>query len=147
VLDRGWNDHVGAFTGAYDSPHVDAAALCVGLSGMVDPRDERFVRTVGVVERTLGARGHVYRYEDADGLPGAEGAFNLCTAWLVESLVAIGQRDRAAELFKQYLALAGPTGMMAEEVDPATGRALGNVPQAYSHLGLINAALSLGATP
>lgn len=143
VLDLGWNERLGAFTGAYDSDDIDAAVLCVGLAGMLDPEDFRFRSTVDLIERRLLRAGAVYRYEDDDGLPGAEGAFNLCTSWLIEALVMIGAQERAERLFQQYLDLVGPTGLLAEEVDPASGRALGNVPQAYSHLGLINAALCL----
>lgn len=143
VLAHGWSDRLGGFSGAYQSEYVDAAALWTGLSGMLDADDGRFRSTVEVIARRLLRRGAVYRYEDGDGLPGAEGAFNLCTSWLIEAMVMIGDRDRAEELFQEYLRLAGQTGLLAEEVDPESGRALGNVPQAYSHLGLINAALCL----
>jgi len=143
VLERGWSERLGTFTSTYAADDPDAAALWVGLAGMLEPTDERFVATVETVERRLTVDGAVHRYLDDDGLPGEEGAFNLCTAWLVESLAMIGRRERAEALFDRYLALAGPSGLLAEEVDPREGRALGNVPQAYSHLGLIDAALRL----
>ncbi|MFI4915338.1 MAG: trehalose-phosphatase [Phycisphaerales bacterium JB060] len=145
VLERGWDPRAGAFTAMYGGAGVDAATLWTGLSGMLAPDDERFVATVDNVRRRLLRGGSVHRYYHDDGLPGEEGGFNLCTSWLIESLALIGRASEAAELFERYLALAGPCGLLAEEHDPAENRALGNVPQAYSHLGLINAALRLDA--
>ena len=143
VLEKGWNDRIGSFTATYGGEDIDAAVLLLGLTGVVEPTDERFVRTVEAVEQSLRNGPTVYRYRYDDGLPGIEGGFNLCTCWLIESYAAIGRLDDAQELFDQYLGLVGPMGMLAEEYGPRTGRALGNVPQAYSHLGLINAALRL----
>lgn len=143
VLAHGWKPGVGSFTGTYDRDEPDAAALWVGLSGMLPPGDPRFAGTVAFVERHLLDRGCVRRYVGDDGLPGGEGAFNLCTAWLIESLALLGRTDEADDLFRRYCRLAGPTGLMAEEVDPHTGEALGNFPQLYTHLGLINAAVRL----
>jgi len=120
-----------------------SAALFVALSGLLPPSDPRFASTVSAVERELRDGPTVYRYRYEDGLPGIEGGFNICTSWLIESYVLLGRRADAEELFAQYLALAGPTGLIAEEYDPGTRLALGNVPQAYSHIGLINAALRL----
>ncbi len=143
ILEKGWNAQLGAFTDAYGSRSPDAATLWTGLSGMLAPDDERFVSNVEVVDRELRDGSAVYRYFHDDGLPGDEGGFNLCTAWLIESLALTGRTQKAHELFDRYAALAGQTGLFSEEHDPRTGQALGNVPQAYSHLGLINAALSL----
>lgn len=143
ILQRGWNEARGAFCATYDGGEADAAALSVGLSGLLSNNDPRFTSTVELIERELRDNTTVYRYRYDDGLPGVEGGFGLCTAWLIEALVRIGRRGAAEELFAGYLAQAGPTGLMAEQFDPRGGRSLGNFPQAYSHLGLINAAVSL----
>ncbi len=143
VLTHGWSDEVGAFTAAYGGPDLDAAALAVGLWGLVPPTDERFVSTVATLERELRHGPTVYRYLDDDGLPGREGGFNLMTSWLIDALALTGRRADAEALFKELCDLVGATGLMAEEYDPENRRALGNVPQAYSHLGLINNAINL----
>jgi trehalose-phosphatase len=145
VLEHGWNERVGAFTGAYGMDEVDAASLWVGLSGLLDPNDERFHRTIAAVERELLRDGAVYRYKYDDGLPGFEGAFHLCTCWLILSYHLVGRRHDAMALFERYLAFAGPTGLLSEEYGVNSGLALGNHPQAYSHAGLIECALALDA--
>ena len=134
---------VSSFTAAYDDVDMDASVLAVGLSGLLPADDARFVATVNAVESTLREGPTVYRYRADDGLPGAEGGFHLMTSWLIDSYVLVGRRDDAADLFEQYCSLVGSTGLMPEEYDPASGRSLGNHPQAYSHLGLINNALNL----
>jgi GH15 family glucan-1,4-alpha-glucosidase len=147
VLDRGWNPDVGAFTAAYDGTDLDAASLHVGLSGLLDPSDDRFRATVVAVEETLRNGPTVYRYLRDDGLPGDEGGFHLCTAWLIEAYVKVGRRADAEELFASLVRLAGPTGLLPEEYDPVAERSLGNHPQAYSHLGLIRCARLLSDLP
>jgi GH15 family glucan-1,4-alpha-glucosidase len=143
ILTNGWNDDVGSFTTAYDGTDLDASVLAIGLFGLLDADDPRFAATVSAVETWLRAGDTVYRYKHEDGLPGEEGGFNLMTSWLIDAKILIGDIDGAKQLFAAYIDLAGPTGLLAEEVDPSTGRALGNHPQAYSHLGLINNALNL----
>jgi GH15 family glucan-1,4-alpha-glucosidase len=143
VLARGWKPELGSFTAAYDGDDLDASVLAVGLWGLLAPTDERFVSTVATVERELRSGPTVYRYLDDDGLPGREGGFNLMTSWLIDALAMTGHRDEAVDLFQDLNRLVGATGLMTEQFDPETSRALGNVPQAYSHLGLINNALSL----
>ena len=145
VLEHGWKPEVGSFTSAYDGDDLDASVLAVGLWGLVGPTDERFVSTVATLERELRTGPTVYRYLDDDGLPGREGGFNLMTSWLVDALSLTGRTDDAEALFKDLCGLAGATGIMAEEYDPENDRALGNIPQAYSHLGLINNALRLSS--
>jgi trehalose-6-phosphatase len=144
ILVNGWHsdagDGIGAFTAAYDGLDLDAAALHVGLSGLLAPDDPRFVATVTAVESELRVGSTVYRYRRDDGLPGNEGGFHLCSAWLAEAYLLIGQRAEAEALFQQILATAGPTGLLPEEYDPVAERSLGNHPQAYSHLGLIRCA-------
>ncbi len=143
VLERGFKPSRGAFTAAYDGEDLDAAALVVGLSGLVSAQDPRFVGTVEAIERELRDGPTVYRYRADDGLPGSEGGFHLLAAWLVEAYLAVGRNEDARGLFDELTTLAGPTGLYSEQYDPALGLALGNHPQAYSHLGLIDAALAL----
>ena len=143
VLQRGWNPEAGACTQAYGEKHLDAAVLVMGLHGMLDPGDERYIATVEQVERHLRLGPIVYRYRFDDGLPGFEGGFFLCACWLAEALHLIGRRADAERLFEEILAQAGATGLLAEQYDPVSRRQLGNRPQAYSQLGVVNAALRL----
>lgn len=143
VLARGFSTALGAFSAAYDRPQLDAATLSVGLAGLVDLHDPRFVATVGAVDKHLRAGGTVYRYRFDDGLPGREGGFHLCTGWLIEALALSGRETHARELFDLLLRAVGPTGVLSEQIDPELATPLGNAPQAYSHLALINAALTL----
>ncbi|HEY8372562.1 MAG TPA: trehalose-phosphatase [Pseudonocardiaceae bacterium] len=140
VLKNGWNEEVQAFTTAYDGTDLDAASLHVGLSGLIDPTDERFQATVTAIESELRSGSTVYRYRRDDGLPGDEGGFHLCAAWMIEAYLLTGRRTEAEELFQQLVDCAGPTGLLPEEYDPIAERSLGNHPQAYSHLGLIRCA-------
>ncbi|WP_093268794.1 trehalose-phosphatase [Saccharopolyspora shandongensis] len=145
VVKNGWHPDVQAFTTAYEGSDLDAASLHVGLSGLIDPSDERFQATVTAIEAELRSGSTVYRYRRDDGLPGDEGGFHLCAAWLIEAYLLIGRRTEAEELFQQIVDTAGPTGLLSEEYDPIAERSLGNHPQAYSHLGLIRCAQLLSA--
>jgi trehalose 6-phosphate phosphatase len=147
LLEKGWKESVGSFAAAYDGTDLDAAALYVGLSGLVPPDDPRFAGTVNAVERYLRDDGVVYRYRYDDGLPGTEGGFLICTSWLIDSYLLLGRIDDARELFSQLSAQSGPTGLFPEEFDPKRNISLGNIPQAYSHLGFIRNALHLGERP
>lgn len=140
VLENGWNEEVRAFTTAYDGTDLDAASLFVGLAGLLDPTDERFQHTVTAIEAELRSGSTVYRYRRDDGLPGGEGGFHLCAAWMIEAYLLCGRRTEAEELFEQLVDAAGPTGLLPEQYDPIAERSLGNHPQAYSHLGLIRCA-------
>jgi len=143
VLAHGWSDDAGSYVGYYKGKELDAGCLWVGLSGLVPADDERYRRTVEAIERELGDGDGIYRYHYDDGLPGREGVFNICTTWLIRSLLQVGRVDDARRWWDRYLSLVGPTGLMAEEHDPERGVALGNVPQAYSHAGLIECAVAL----
>ncbi|QDG66689.1 bifunctional trehalose-phosphatase/glycoside hydrolase family 15 protein [Pseudarthrobacter sp. NIBRBAC000502772] len=143
VLRKGWDEEEASYTVAYDSPDLDAAVLHIGLSGLLDVDDRRFMKTVSAVERVLRVGPTVFRYRYDDGLPGMEGGFHICTTWLIEAYVAVGRLDDARELFGQLVNLVGPTGLLPEEYDPGTETHLGNHPQAYSHLGLIRCAQRL----
>jgi trehalose-phosphatase len=143
VLERGWDEEAGAYTVAYEHPEMDASSLWIGLSGLLADDDPRFLATVLAIEADLRSGPIVYRYRWDDGLPGREGGFHLCSAWLVEAYLRTGRRADAEELFEQMVACAGPTGLLPEQYDPVTERGLGNHPQAYSHIGLITCALLL----
>lgn len=143
VTDLGWNEQVGAYTAAYGDENLDAASLWIGISGLLPSDDPRFVQTVNAVEAGLRSGPTVYRYRCDDGLPGTEGGFILCASWLAQAYLMIGRRTDAEELYRQILDCAGPTGLLPEEWDPLAERGLGNHPQAYSHLGLINCAVLL----
>jgi GH15 family glucan-1,4-alpha-glucosidase len=146
VLEHGYKPGRGAFTSAYDGDDLDAAALWLGLSGLLPGDDPRFAGTVEAIERELREGPTVYRYRGDDGLPGREGGFHLCASWLVDAYLLLGRAGDARRLFEQICACAGPTGLLAEQLDPATATALGNVPQAYSHLGVIGNAMRLAPT-
>jgi trehalose-phosphatase len=143
VLEHGWHEGAGAYTVAYGDPDMDASSLWIGLSGLLPDDDPRFLATVLKVEADLRSGPVVYRYRWDDGLPGREGGFHICTAWLIEAYLRTGRRGDAEELFEQMLDTAGPTGLLPEQYDPLAERGLGNHPQAYSHLGLIRCALLL----
>jgi trehalose-phosphatase len=143
VLVHGWHEDVGAYTVAYGDNDIDASSLWIGLSGLLANDDPRFLATVLAVEAELRSGPIVYRYRWDDGLPGHEGGFHICSAWLIEAYLRTGRRADAEELFEQMVDCAGPTGLLPEQYDPLTERGLGNHPQAYSHLGLINCAILL----
>jgi trehalose 6-phosphate phosphatase len=140
VLTNGWNDEIQSFTTAYDGTDLDAATLLIGMVGLLDPTDERFQATVTATEAELRTGSTVYRYHRDDGLPGDEGGFHICAAWMIEAYLLTGRRPEAEDLFAQIVDAAGPTGLLPEEYDPIAERSLGNHPQAYSHLGLIRCA-------
>ncbi|MEV0645659.1 trehalose-phosphatase [Phytomonospora sp. NPDC050363] len=143
VLEHGWNENLRTYTAAYGEPDLDAATLWIGLTGLLDPSDQRFIDTVEATEAALRSGSAVYRYRRDDGLPGVEGGFLICAAWLIEAYLKIGRRADAEELFTQLVDQAGPTGLLPEQWDPLAERGLGNHPQAYSHLGFIHCAMLL----
>lgn len=144
VETQGWCEEQHAYTIAYGSKELDAASLWTGLSGMVPHDDPRFLATVEAVNKVLRRGLTVMRYLEDDGLPGREGGFHICMGWLIESLALVGRVDEARALFDEWVGLAGPLGLMSEQWEPEYGISLGNFPQAYSHLAIINAAVRLG---
>ncbi|HET7356197.1 MAG TPA: glycoside hydrolase family 15 protein [Nocardioidaceae bacterium] len=145
VRTRGFDPALGSYTRAYGDPGLDAAVLVLPLVGVDDPRSERVRGTVDAIRERLSAGGPLlYRYlPGEDGLPGGEGAFLPCSFWLVQALACTGRRAEATELFERLLEYGGSLGLLAEEVDPATGEQLGNYPQALTHAALVQAALAL----
>jgi GH15 family glucan-1,4-alpha-glucosidase len=119
----------------------------LAIVGFLPADDPRMLATIeAVADRLVDQRGLVFRYrtdDEGDGLAGEEGTFLLCTFWLAQALAMAGQVDRAREVFERAAAFATDLGLMAEEVDPASGELLGNFPQAFSHIGLVNAAWAI----
>jgi GH15 family glucan-1,4-alpha-glucosidase len=145
ILSRGWNDDVGAFTQSFDSETLDASALVIPIVGFLPGTDPRVLQTIEAIERDLtDDSGLVFRYRGDDGLEGEDGMFLLCTFWLAEAHALAGHPDKAREVFERALACANDLGLMSEEIDPHTGAAIGNFPQAFSHMGLVNAAWAIG---
>ncbi|MBI5763966.1 MAG: trehalose-phosphatase [Planctomycetes bacterium] len=136
---KGWHEKTQSFGAWYEDESPDAAVLWVGLSGLLPPGDPRWCSTVNHIERQLRFGPSVHRYHYGDGVAGVESGFHICTGWLIESLARIGRRDAADELLDQLAGLAGPTGLYSEQFDSRAQRAMGNFPQCYSHLALINA--------
>ena len=150
VLDRGYDRDRGAFTQYYGSGTLDAAVLLMADVGFLPPDDPRLVSTVDVIARDLTSGGLLRRYEldtggtsAVDGLPGSEGAFLACSFWLANALHLVGREDDAAELFERLLGLRNDLGLLSEEYDPRYSRQVGNTPQAFSHVPLIQTALNL----
>jgi alpha,alpha-trehalase len=144
ILERGWSDHAGAYTQAFGSGDLDASSLMLAITGFLPGDDPRMKQTIqAVAERLVDERGLVYRYRAADGLAGEEGAFLLCTFWLAQAQALAGEVDEARTTFARAVAYANDVGLLAEEVDPASGELLGNYPQAFSHIGLVNAAWAI----
>jgi alpha,alpha-trehalase len=139
-------DRRGVFTQHYDTDGLDASLLLLPLLDFLPPEDPRVVATVNAIAEELSVDGLVLRYqvkETDDGLSGEEGSFTICSFWLVSALVEIGEITRARQLCEKLLSLASPLGLYAEEIDPHSGRHLGNFPQAFTHLALINAVMQL----
>jgi GH15 family glucan-1,4-alpha-glucosidase len=143
---RGFDKKQGSYVGTLDGTALDASVLLMAQVGYKDANDPRVLSTLERLRRELGCDGLLYRYTSGfDRIPAPEGAFGICSFWVVELLVLQGKLQEAAHLFERLLALGNDVGLMAEEFDPATGEALGNFPQAYTHAGLIAAALALQA--
>jgi GH15 family glucan-1,4-alpha-glucosidase len=146
VCRRGYNVKLGAFVQSFGSTHLDASALLIPLVGFLPAADERVGSTVDAIGRHLMRDGLVLRYDTRrtrDGLSGREGAFLACSFWYADNLVLLGRRREARKLFERLLSLRNDVGLLAEEYDVLTGRMVGNFPQAFSHVALINTAHNL----
>jgi GH15 family glucan-1,4-alpha-glucosidase len=144
VEQAGVDPATGAFTQAFGGRALDAANLLLPLVRFLPADDPRIRATVDRTARELAPHGLVHRYLGADdGLPGGEASFVICSFWLVDNLALAGQTDRATALFERLLGHANDVGLLAEEIDPTSGSLLGNFPQAFSHVGLISAAINL----
>jgi GH15 family glucan-1,4-alpha-glucosidase len=136
------SERAGAFIQAFGSEDLDASALMLAFAGFLPGDDPRMKATIDAIARRLtDKRGLVYRYRAPDGLAGEEGAFLLCTFWLAQALA--GEVEAATATFERAVAAVNDVGLLAEEVDPASGEMIGNFAQAFSHIGLINAAWAI----
>jgi GH15 family glucan-1,4-alpha-glucosidase len=144
ILRRGFSSDAGFFTQALDGQYPDAANLLLPTIGIIDARDERFVSTVNAYDRLLVEKGLMLRYRNADDLGSTSSAFTICSFWWSEALALMGRLDDAITVFNRLLQFANPIGLFSEDVDPASGLLLGNFPQAYTHVGVINAAMVIG---
>jgi GH15 family glucan-1,4-alpha-glucosidase len=146
VCEKGFDPALGSFVQAYGSKLVDASLLMIPCVGFLPPDDPRVRGTVAQIEKRLVVDGLVLRYDSAatdDGLPPGEGAFLACSFWLADNYVLMGRHDDARRLFEHLLSLRNDVGLLAEEYDPRSKRQLGNFPQAFSHVALIDTALNL----
>jgi GH15 family glucan-1,4-alpha-glucosidase len=146
VCRKGYDPELGSFVQAYGSKCLDANLLMIGTSGFLPPSDTRFQGTVRAIETRLKRNGFVMRYDTEqvnDGLPVGEGVFLVCSFWLAESYALLGRREDACKLMEELLAVQNDVGLLAEEYDVNTKRLVGNFPQAFSHIGLVNAALRI----
>jgi GH15 family glucan-1,4-alpha-glucosidase len=150
VCEKGYNSERGAFTQYYGATELDASVLLISDVGFLDPDDPRIVSTMKVLQRDLMKDGLLRRYElpaggmsAVDGLAGSEGAFLACSFWLANALELSGRHEESIELFERLLALRNDVGLLSEEYDPRYGRLVGNMPQAFSHVPLVQTALNL----
>jgi GH15 family glucan-1,4-alpha-glucosidase len=142
---RGYNEQIGSYTRTFDGDEMDASLLTLPFYEYVEGAHPRMRSTCIRVNEELSRAGLVYRYRTRidDGLPPGEGAFGICSFWAVDCLARGGDIEAATRLFERLLSYANDLGLYAEEIDPDTGMALGNFPQAFTHIGLVNAALTL----
>jgi GH15 family glucan-1,4-alpha-glucosidase len=146
VCERGFDEELGSFTQSYGSKELDASLLLIPLVGFLPAADARVRGTIEAIQRELMRDGFVIRYRteaDVDGLPPGEGVFLPCSFWLVDCLELLGRHAEAHELFERLLSLSNDLGLLSEEYDPTTGRLLGNFPQAFTHLALVNSAFNV----
>jgi GH15 family glucan-1,4-alpha-glucosidase len=144
ILTRGWNERAGAFTQAFGSEDLDASSLMLTITGFLPGDDPRMKATIDTIARRLtDERGLVYRYLAHDGLAGEEGTFLLCTFWLAQAQALAGDVEAATVTFERAVAAINDVGLLAEEVDSRDGEMIGNFPQAFSHVGLVNAAWAI----
>ncbi len=140
VLKNGWNEDLQTFTRAYNDSDLDASLLLMAEYGFIDPSDPRFKKTVIAVKKELFYNGLVYRYVSTDDYGKPSSSFTICTFWLIQALFRIGEKDEAKKMFEDLLTFGNHLGLFSEDIDFSTKRLLGNFPQAYSHLALINSA-------
>ena len=144
ILEHGWSQRAGAFTQAFGSEDLDASNLMLAITGFLPGDDPRMKATIdATAARLTDERGLVYRYLSHDGLAGEEGTFLLCTFWLAQAQALAGELDQATATFERAVAAINDVGLLAEEVDVGSGEMIGNFPQAFSHIGLVNAAWAI----
>ena len=142
IHEKAWNPSVGAYTQFYGSDALDASVLLMEQYGFIDALDERYIKTVKATERELSFEGLLYRYKNKDDFGTPTSSFTVCTFWFINSLYKIGEVDKAKTLFDQLLSYSNHLGLFSEDLDFKSKRLLGNFPQAYSHLALIDVAIT-----
>lgn len=143
ICANAWNEKVQAFTQSYGSDDLDAANLLMESYGFMDGKNEKYIKTVKATQKHLVVDGLMYRYKNKDDFGFPSSSFTICNFWLINSLAAIGERKAALQMFEQLLAYSNHVGLYSEDIDFKTKRLLGNFPQAYSHLALIETAINL----
>ncbi len=141
ILTHGWDEELQSFTQTYDNRDMDSSLLLMEQYGFIEPTDEKFIKTVHRIKKDLFYNGLMYRYKNDDGFGLPSSSFTICTFWLVRALYAIGEKEEALAIFNQLLSYSNHLGLFSEDLDFISKRQLGNFPQAYSHLALINTAL------
>ena len=143
ILKRGYNEKLGYFTQGLDGQHADASSLLFATLGLLRARDRKFISTVDAYGELLTRNGLMLRYNNKDDFGETTSAFTICSFWWAEALALAGRLDEAVEVFNRVLAYANPLGLFSEDIEPDTGRLLGNFPQSYTHVGLIHAAMTI----
>ena len=144
ILEHGWSEQAGAYTQAFGGEDLDASDLMLAITGFLPGDDPRMKATIdATAARLTDERGLVYQYVAHDGLAGEEGTFLLCTFWLAQAQALAGELDQATAIFERAVASINDVGLLAEEVDVGSGEMIGNFPQAFSHIGLVNAAWAI----
>lgn len=140
VIEKGWNEELQTFTQAYDNNNTDASLLLMAEYGFVSYDDPKYIKTVGAIEKTLLNDGLMYRYLTNDDFGKPSTSFTICTFWMIQALYKTGKRNEAENLFTGLMKCSNHLGLFSEDIDFVTREQLGNFPQAYSHLALINTA-------
>jgi GH15 family glucan-1,4-alpha-glucosidase len=140
VLSKGWNKELQTFTQTYNNSYLDASLLLMAEYGFIAADDLKYQKTVMAVKDALFYNGLVYRYINRDDFGKPESSFTICTFWLIQALFRIGMKEEAKNIFEELLSYGNHLGLFSEDIDFSTKRLLGNFPQAYSHLALINTA-------
>ena len=142
ILENAWNEQVQAFTQSYGTQHLDASVLLMEPYGFIDAKDPKYIKTVKSIEKELSYEGLLFRYKNDDDFGAPSSSFTVCTFWFINSLYKIGEVEKSKAMFDQLLSYSNHLGLFSEDIDFKSKRLLGNFPQAYSHLALIDTALN-----
>lgn len=145
IMKNAWNDKIGAFTQSYKSNHLDASVLLMQPYGFIDADDDKYISTVKVIEKELLKNGLMFRYKNNDDFGSPNSSFTVCSFWLIDSLYKIGEQKKAIKMFDKLLSYSNHLNLFSEDIDFISKRLLGNFPQAYSHLALIDTAINLNS--
>ena len=141
-MENAWNEKKGAFTQSYNSDHLDASVLLMEPYGFVEAKNKKYISTVKAIGKELSHEGLLFRYKNTDDFGTPSSSFTVCTFWYIDSLYKIGEEKKSKELFDKLLSYSNHLGLFSEDIDFKSKRLLGNFPQAYSHLALIDTALN-----